>query len=261
MKKEGLNTYKVKSLSQFVNAVNTIQNEWTKLEDGLIYPWFRGVSQRSHKLQPGLYRKEGLSSSEDSYRHDFQQKGYPLLADTTFGVPISNWEWYFLMQHYGLSTRLLDWTEGSLIALYFSLYYKAEQDYTNPIVWVMNPFDFNRRLHKTDQIFLFSDPMMEKYLPPIWSGQPLPKNPVAFQPAYKSKRISAQKGVFTIHGNIETALEEFENLVGCFAKIEIVYYYMDLIKTELFTSGITESTLFPELSGLSRELKELWSIE
>lgn len=162
------------------------------------------------------------------------------------------------MQHYGLPTRLLDRTEGSLIALYFAVFYKDDNDKSDPCVWALNPFDFNRKLHNKPQIFLFTDKNVEKYLPEIWANPTLPKNPIAFQPAYKSKRIAAQKGCFTIHGENKQPLEQFQNLSSCLRKIVVNRDYLDFIKGELIVSGITESTLFPELSGLARELKEYW---
>ena len=248
----------IKSLGQFIQAVNKIQVDWSESYDEFVFPWFRGHSNQSFKLLPGLFRDNKDIDNENSYRHDFAQKGYPYLADTTFGVPVSDWEWYFLMQHYGLPTRLLDWTEGSLIALYFALFYKPESDDSHPCVWMLDPFKFNLKCQKSSEIFLFSDPHVDPYLPEIWSSDLLPEEPIAIQPVYKSKRIAVQKGTFTIHGGKKIPLEDMHELQDCLAKIIINYREIDLIKAELQVAGITESSLFPELGGLSRELKEYW---
>jgi hypothetical protein len=241
---------KVDSLSKFIAAVDKIQTKWTNECGEYISPWFRGHSNAEFNLLPSILR-ENLLPNEDSYRHDFQLKSYPFLTDT-FGVPQNNWEWYFIMQHYGLPTRLLDWTEGSLIALYFALFYKTDE--SNPCVWVLHPFEFNKFFKKTAAL-LSTEDELKGYLPEIWTKTKLPKYPAALQPIYKSKRIIAQKGCFTIHGEKAINIENIEGLKGYLIKIEIDFYQVDLIKGELNTAGITESTLFPELSGLARELK------
>ena len=250
----------VKSLSQFIKVVDTIQNDWSK-EDAYISPWFRGHSSNRHRLLPGLYRNEKEVGNENSYRSDFEQKAYPFLGDTAFGMPGSAWEWYFLMQHYGLPTRLLDWSEGSLIALHFALFYKAEGDESNPCVWMLNPFELSRLWQSQPFIYLFSDPSIKDYLPEVGNNTRPPENPIAIQPVYKSKRIVVQKGVFTIHGNNKIALEDIPELRQWLVKIDIDYVQMDLIKAELYMTGVTQSSLFPELSGLAMELKEYWKEE
>ena len=42
-----------------------------------------------------------------------------------------------MMQHYGAPTRLLDWTESPLLALYFAL--KQNYGYYDAAIWMLNP--------------------------------------------------------------------------------------------------------------------------
>lgn len=53
--------------------------------------------------------------------------------------------WLTLMQHYGLPTRLLDWSESPLVALYFAL--SSDEDAkTDAAVWVLNPMRLNKKV-------------------------------------------------------------------------------------------------------------------
>ena len=59
----------------------------------------------------------------------------------------SNWDLLFKMQHYGVPTRLLDWSENLLAAAYFALMAAPSHDHEGdclPIVWCLDPVAWNR---------------------------------------------------------------------------------------------------------------------
>ena len=219
--------------------------------------WYRGVSKATYKLIPGVYR-EGKYNLDDaknlanSFIH--RAKGY-----LTYGTTIGKWEWYQIMQHHGLPTRLLDWTEGSLIALYFSLRKTGEG--LSPCVWVLNPYELNL-VTTNEEIIYYTDEKTRENRDEIVDGylfdaEKLLEYPIALIPPYINERMSVQKSCFTVHGHLINGLEKLhEDLNLNLIQLRIDASNAISIKKDLKGSGITESTLFPDLEGLARELKE-----
>src|SRR4051812_49396847 len=80
---------------------------------------FRGVAKSSYKLVPSLGRQasktpEDLLKFEYVLLLEFRRRALPYLKV----VPSSDLDWTFLAQHYGIPTRLLDWTTNPLVAMY-----------------------------------------------------------------------------------------------------------------------------------------------
>jgi FRG domain len=114
--------YLADSVDAFLGYVAAIKKEWFKPEDPW-GPWFRGQRKAYYPLLPKLYREYGSyaeirkNAIEDEIREEFIVRA-PILSEAR---PADEWEWYFLMQHFGAPTRLLDWTDGALIGLYFAV--------------------------------------------------------------------------------------------------------------------------------------------
>jgi hypothetical protein len=108
------------NVSELMAIAGKLKREWFSQEPSW-GPWFRGHASADWKLSPKLYRygspKRGIRVIEDEIRQEFIIRA-PSLTETG---PQNTWEWHFTMQHSGAPTRLLDWTEGALIAAYFAV--------------------------------------------------------------------------------------------------------------------------------------------
>lgn len=243
------------AVSEFIAVVEEIHANWTGRGDYDYAPWFRGHGDARWPLLPGLFRPEFEKTDENSYRHEFQLRAYPFLQDATYR-PESDWDWYFLMQHHGLPTRLLDWTESALTALYFAVSSARTADAG---VWMLNPWKLNDLVADIgEHLGITTTPRIKPYLYPPWDKTPIPETPAAIQPPFNSRRIAAQRGAFTIHGAARLPIETYTKLRGHLSLITIPRQKLPNFSNQLARAGVSESLLFPELTGLCREIREKW---
>lgn len=164
--------------------------------------------------------------------------------------------WAQLAQHYGLPTRLLDWSESATAALYFAV----QQSHEDGIVFVLNPIDLNRLSNPSDPRVLDAQRDQERIQKYFASGVDARKNgafPIALNPMWNSDRLIQQKGVFTLHGR-RFSMDDgrISSLVG----IPILADFKPSLRTELQRVGVDEMTLFPELEHACAHLKRKYGL-
>jgi hypothetical protein len=212
----------------------------------------------------------------DLYNH-FQDCGLQLCSEK---IQQENWywDWYFLMQHHGAPTRLLDWSDGALIGLHFALRYSKKDTTDDAVVYVLNPDRLKSRLESLPDYSLiksnwqnyignhseFEDDDWETtYLPPDdekdLAELGIPQIPCVLHLGHITRRVAAQRSKFVVFGTEPAWLyHEFttSNLIMQAITIEASSSYK--LKRELRESGVSESVIFPDLDGLGRETEQIW---
>jgi hypothetical protein len=267
-------TYRITSLSNFIDQVVRLRDVWQvadiaqakkrdEEEPDPVSVWFRGQANASWPLRPKLYR-HAMRFNENEIRTEFKLRAFQLMSESH--VPQDDREWYFLMQHYGAPTRLLDWTDAALIALYFAV--QSQGRNTNAAVWMLDPVWLNHEvLNELDEnnyiegILLPHWKEAEPWFPEPFENVLHVTYPVAIDPPHVARRVSVQRSRFTVHGK---SMRGLDSLVSRMPKSRLVKFIIPKgvgknILSHLSTCGIVQTSVFPDLEGLSRELETKWT--
>jgi len=280
MKTEYDISFKARSLTDYIDVIEKYYIEWgvgTSPSDGFKI-WFRGMED-DYSLVPVAFRtNNNRPYNEFSIYNTFLSiyKNY-----TTERFDNANIELFSFMQHYGIPTRLLDWTESYLFALFFAL--DSVKEKNQPVVWVintgaLNSFSLNAKIEgpivvpnklikaRFDLIGCIDleDLRKKKYFSidnkyEDFFNSGLIDYPIAYHPkSAGNNRIISQKGMFTVHGRLRSGIEVFfkqKNKSSFLKKIIIEKETIKSIKESLRRAGITPRTVYPDLHGLAKELK------
>lgn len=237
------------------------------------------LSMQEHPL---FYRKEGAVKGmlpvqwvESKLEREFMRAAHLYIRE--MHLPEHTVDWFALMQHYGVPTRLLDFTFSPYVAAFFALVQEAKQDRA---IWAVNV-----RVLELSARSLLSSTYNE-----LIQGIRLKDSlELSFERAFASsidfedflfvaasndirlaiplrgfsanERMMAQQGLFIVPTNIEVSF--MENITPVIKDIKVPELLYKLVISEtcrtealadLQRMNITYASLFPGLEGYARSL-------
>lgn len=225
-------TYTVHSFKEFQDIILDIPTDQFTL--------YRGQSlDRALLPKIARYQVKDVEKIERAMLEDFQRRSLHLIDYH----PGNSWDWLALAQHHGMATRLLDWTENPLIALWFSMATELKDtDYA--VVWGFKVPDQDI-VASTDEMNSFEEGITK-----------------VFKPNHITRRITAQFGWFTIHKpNREKQFipfEENKDYGGSLFKIMIKHSCFAECKKRLHNYGINSASMYPDIDGLAKHVEWLY---
>jgi len=224
-----IKTIEIESLTEFIALVNKYSlRSRTRLR------LYRGQENINWDLIPKLarngYSYEKFQDIEIKIIEEFERHSYQYDKGM---FEYDEWELLALAQHYGLPTRLLDWTSNPLTALWFA-FKNEKSDDEERVVWGLS-------IKEEELADTSKEPFEQKFT-------------MAFQPIHINRRISAQSGWFTVHKlNVRNNIIPLNKQVRYNKRLVKFVFSNDnreKILKQLDVLGVNNMSMFPDLDGV-----------
>ncbi|WP_186111473.1 FRG domain-containing protein [Burkholderia gladioli] len=235
-------------LSTYLAAVD----RWRKSQQPFDFrvALFRGQRDEAWLLKPGIGRPEYAnrvrSFTEARMLAEFKERAIPHLESA---VPLADADWLAIAQHHAMPTRLLDWTESALVALWFAIQKPVSEHELGrekaAAVWMLAAqySDLIKASERDDPLSISETKLLK--------------------PRHVSRRIAAQDGWFSVHRGVEEALsmkyvslDTNRGFVDRLVYIRIPFEAFGPLRAQLQLAGINRGVLFPDLEGVAGRITD-----
>jgi hypothetical protein len=252
-----------------MNAADEIAGSWLDLHDRLFDTpldtglgrfrtgfVFRGLNNVAHeRMTTSLMRLGGDPGTKE--RHLL--RNFRKYAFLDVRASDSDWYWLAVGQHYGLPTRLLDWTYSPYVALHFATSDLRQMDRDGLILCVdvdeTKAFlpDKLAALLDAEGAYVFTTEMLQRVAATLEDLDNLPGEYVVFlEPPSLDSRIVNQFALFSLMSSPDALLDDWlRRHSSTFRRIIIPADLKWEVRDKLDQANITERMLFPGLDGLS----------
>jgi hypothetical protein len=222
------------------------------LKDHEPFAMFRGQACADWPLVPAMGRLHECVKRYESWHaleYDLLERFQKYARAFLDKEPVSKLEWLVVAQHYGLPTRLLDWTTNPLKALFFSVENPCNRE--DGILWALQPKGWRNELRDVDAR-LDRDGIL-----------------VAYFPDHLNQRVSNQESCFTLFPFPDEKVplpgldqgDAYNQHIKTLTKFLIPFDCKNAIRMELRTLGINHRSMFPGLDGLAKSIRREIGLE
>jgi len=240
-------TYEIQSIENLISILSR------RISTDNRILWFRGHRDANWTLSPTV--KRGYDSDgERNLTHRFRSRAgvrherLPAYEDLA--------SWLALMQHYGLPTRLLDWTRSPMVALFFALdgSYRVEQP-MDASLWILEPHALNEAQGFEPVTAALNASMYSDLIKPAYYHRsPEPGTVAAAMASETDQRMFVQQGCFTVH-SADLPIEEIQLPEHVLTKVKIPAECVQQLSFDVELCGFRRGDLFPDLQNLADELR------
>ncbi len=290
-------TVKISSIQDYLDAIEIYTQNVGFLQGKTL---FRGMSNSSSELLPQVYSTDCESHSlrytvdENDILQNFMKKSYSFLQNPPKDDDYQ--KWIAIAQHYSIPTRILDWSEGCLVSLFFAV--KTLDTSVDGVVWALNTSRYKNWFMTYDEVCK-SDRVVEgdQVLVNLSSNRNIVsafrpdekcyQYPYFYYPFFIDERMKTQQSVFMVWGSSKMPLDRMGNtkIIEYLKKDKDRYlnnatvkeknwgdqeFLLKLvidkdrkkyIKKQLDLCGINEYSIFPTLDSFGQYLNEQYRFD